>query len=225
MAELSHEPLSWLKLERYALGELAAEERRQVETRLALSPADRAVLAQIRGDESVLPPLPLVALGSPRRERKRIGWAAISATVAAAAAVTLALLRGPVSDFPSRRQVASGVKGGEVAIALYSERVGEEPVAFSQGERFKLLVTCPPWFLEALPEGLTVVMFQGGERFFPLGKAPSLACGNRVAWPGAFTLDGRADVQVCLTWSARAAHAERAEQLEPEVVCTTLKRR
>jgi len=51
------EPISWLLLERYALGELSADERADVEARLAASETDRACLAEILADQSELPPL------------------------------------------------------------------------------------------------------------------------------------------------------------------------
>jgi anti-sigma factor RsiW len=214
------EPLSWLILERYALDELSPTERARVEQRLVQSSADRACLDEILSDQSELPPLSWPETSDVRpivsgRARRR--WPYVSGMLAIAAALALAVLRP--SELPApRRQVHDGVKGGEVALVLVSEQQGEQPSHFADGERFKLLVTCPPW----LGERLQVSVFQGGRRYEPLPEVGTLTCGNRVPWPGAFALDGDAPADVCVHWGEPAHRAQAAEQLEPEVVCTRL---
>jgi hypothetical protein len=200
------EPLSWLVLERYALGELAGDERRAVEARLAESPEDRACLEIILQDATELPPLP----APPSRMRVRT-WAPLA--LAAAAALLLMFRPGDVP--PAQRSVSSGTKGGDVAILLVSDRHGEAPTGFAAGERFKVLVTCPAWF----EEPLRVVVLQDGARFEPL-PAASPACGNHVPWPGAFRLDGDAPATVCLAWGPRST-GEPGER----AVCTVLEPR
>jgi hypothetical protein len=197
--------ISWLTLERYALGELDDVEREEVARRLAASSEDRACLDAILQDDTVLPPLP--AVRPVRRKRSVAGWAGAAAL---AAAVALALLPG--AEVPSRRSV----KGGEAALVLLSERTGTEARKFRDGDRFKLLVTCPPW----LSSRLSVVMFQDGRRYQPLANVEALACGNQVPWPGAFALDGAGTVEVCVTWGK--SEARSARQLEPDVVCERL---
>jgi hypothetical protein len=194
------EPVSWLLLERYALDELDAGERRAVEARLAESADDRACLELIRGDRSELPRLP----AAPSRMRL-LTWAPL----AVAAAAALIFMFRP-SDLPAARR-SLGTKGGEVAILLVSDRHGEAPTTFTKGERFKVLVSCPPWFAERLH----VVVLQDGERFEPL-PGTAIRCGNHVPWPGAFTLDGRAPATVCLAWS---------DELRDGAVCTVLEPR
>lgn len=54
--------ISWLMLERYALGDLPADEAAQVEAALADSEALQAQLDAIRGDTR---PLPALDLGAP----------------------------------------------------------------------------------------------------------------------------------------------------------------
>jgi anti-sigma factor RsiW len=227
VSTLIDEPLSWLTLERYVLGELSASERAQVEQRLAESQEDRACLASILSDSSELPALPELPASDLSRvasiesaRKKRHGWALLTTALAAAAAMVLAVLE-PGALPSASRQVSDGTKGGEVAIALYGERLGERPGQFAAGDRFKLLVTCPAW----LGRRLHVVMFQGGRRYQPLAGVTDFACGNRVAWPGAFALDGDDAVDVCVTWSDRAAVAESARELEPEVVCERVEAR
>jgi hypothetical protein len=194
------EPLSWLTLERYALGELSPEERRDVEARLAESEQDRACLAEILSDRSELPPLPQVSPIDSAKKRQRTRWLGASATLCAAAAVLVFLLR------PSGELRDEHVKGREVALRLVSDRQGPEPTQFSAGERFKVEVTCPP----SLSGSLRLVVLQGAELFEPLPRDASFRCGNLVPWPGAFALDGSEPAEVCVYWGTREK-PDRAE--------------
>ncbi|HEX5658326.1 MAG TPA: hypothetical protein VFX59_14085 [Polyangiales bacterium] len=196
--------VSWLQLERYALGELSGDERSQVERELADSSEDRACLDAILSDDTVLPPLPV-----PLRKKRTAWWAG-----AAALAAALALMLMP-RDLPSHRSVSDGVKGGEVAITLISERTGAAARSFRDGDRFKLLLTCPTW----LTSRVHVVMFQDGQRYTPLSD--TVECGNQVPWPGAFSLDGSGAVDVCVTWTDANVRAPR--DLEPDAVCERLR--
>jgi hypothetical protein len=196
----AHEPLSWLTLERYALGELSAEERRDVEARLAESEQDRACLAEILSDKSELPPLPSVSSLDSARKKRNARWLGVSATLCAAAAVLLVLLR------PSGELRDEHVKGREVALRLVSDRQGPEPTQFSAGERFKVEVTCPP----SLSGSLRLLVLQGAELFEPLPRDASFRCGNLVPWPGAFALDGSEPAEVCIYWGTREK-PDRAE--------------
>jgi hypothetical protein len=213
-------PLSWLTLERYVLDELAPSERARVERQLAVSTADRACLDEILNDLSELPPLPSArpaAVTSIDGARRRRSLTMVGSALAVAAALALVVLR--TSDLPApRRDVSDGVKGGEVALALVGEQQGELPARFFEGERFKLLVTCPAW----LGRRLHVVIFQDGRRYEPLVQVDDFACGNRAPWPGAFALDGDTPADVCVTWhetSELLDTAEKPSQLEPSVVC------
>lgn len=246
MSAPSREPLSWLTLELYALNELPSSERARVEAQLAQSSADRACLDSILNDLSELPALPALpattsarATGEPerdversselvrarmRRERARLGRALpLASMLAVAAALALMFWREPTA-VESKRMVYDGSKGGEVALELASDRLGVQPSAFRDGDRLKLLVTCPQW----LGGRLHVLVFQGGQRFEPLTSPSSFACGNMVPWPGAFAVDGAAAVDVCITWSADPAKrsaARDAHDLEPDIVCRRLERR
>jgi hypothetical protein len=207
-----HEPVSWLRLERYALGELTPRERSEIEARLAESPADRDCLAQIVSDPSELPELPARPRSARGGTRRRgLAWGA----VALAASLLLSLLRSE----PHGGERASNIsKGGDVAMLLQSEHGRRQPTTFAQGERFKLLVTCPP----GSGRPLSVVVFQGGQRAEPLGGTRELACGNLVPWPGAFVLDGEEPATVCVTWASSRSAATSARELGSEAVCETL---
>lgn len=213
-----NEPLSWLTLERYALGELSSAARRDVEARLASSAEDRAVLESILQDTSELPPLPALDVASPvialaPKVASKRAWAYASTVLAAAAAL---LLMTRNQALPPATRAYEGVKGGDVAIALLSDRTGRDPTHFAQGERFKVLLTCPP----AFHERARVLVFQGQERFEPLAQQPP-ACGNLVPWPGAFALTGSAPAHVCIAWGDDV-NATSTRQLRKDAVCTTL---
>jgi hypothetical protein len=239
---MSHEPLSWLVLERYALGELTPSERADVERRLAASEVDRACLAQIQNDATALPPLPLPGSHGDERAPKRAlpnagastgatvhklprrgGWIVASSGLCAAAAVAL-LVFGPKrqGQDPESTQPAialdDNIKGNDVSLRLTGERQGAEPKHFGLGERFKVEVTCPP----RLSSSLRLLVFQGAEVFEPLPTATPLACGNLVPWPGAFALDGDESAEICVTWSAHTGPVNAKEELGSELSCVRL---
>jgi len=206
------QPLSWLVLERYQLGELAPDRRREVVAHLAGCPCCRRCLAEITGDQRVLPPLPLVV---PSRRR----WGAhfrprmLVAAAATIAALALLALLYPFSSLPPRAGIPpsrlASFKGGELALSLVRDRHGgirHHPRRFKAGDRFKALVTCPPG--EKLSGQL--VIFQGDAVYFPLHLAAPLGCGNRRPLSGAFQLNGDQPATVCLVVSERAAELEPA---------------
>ena len=215
MTGATHEPLSFLTLELYALDELPLHERRRVEAQLAASEADRACLAAILADRSELPPLPtILPQRSPRRTRR---FALLASGLAAALALSLMVMRDGAQLTPTR-SVYDGVKGGEVSLLLHGESSGRAPAAFAQGERFKAFATCPVWFRAPL----ALLVFQGGERYLPLGRARVVACGNHVPLDGAFSLTGTQRAIVCLAWSAEAEQARTPADLGDESVCSEL---
>jgi hypothetical protein len=213
MTRALREPPSWLMLERYALGELGAEQRAELERALAGSEGARAALAEIR-EPLALPPLPAVAALSARRKARARKLSVRAAGVVAAAAVFM-LVRMERDALPPARR---GVKGGELAIEVVGERAGPAATHFAQHERFKLLVTCPP----GLAGRLSAVIYQDDAIFMPFADGGPEACGNRSPWPGAFALDGEHPAQVCVRADGRAWPSTQAA-LEGDVVCITLR--
>jgi hypothetical protein len=173
------EPVSWLRLERRALGELGVTENEAIDRHLAAC-ADCAGAAEALQGKRALAPLP------PVKVRRRWVWSLLLAPAAAAAALLLV----PRSD---------RIKGSDVALTLIRERAGDvdlDPTVFAPGDRFKLLVTCP------VPHALNwdVAIFQEGNVTFPFADRPALPCANRVPLPGALRLAGPAPVTICLLW-------------------------
>lgn len=206
MSGVPSEPLSWLVLEQYALGELSPTERARVEAKLGASPADRARLAQITAESQILPALVIPVRAAGRRRGFWMGGLALAASL---------LLARVAWHAPHAGRATT--KGGDVELTLVSERSGEGPHTFSPGERFKVRVTCP----EGRALTLAVRVFQGGQRFEPL-PASGVRCGENLAfWPGAFALDGDEPAEVCVVWG-RAAMATRSSELGSEGVCEQL---
>src|SRR6185436_11105894 len=95
------------------------------------------------------------------------------------------------------------IKGvGDVALELVRERRGairHDATSYAPGDRWKVVVTCASpalvWVDVSVADGLTI------DR--PLARA-QLACGNRVVVPGAFTITGNRDNQVCARLAATA---------------------
>jgi hypothetical protein len=183
-------PISWLRLEQLALGELdgAAGARAHLEACAAC----RAAFASIEADRRQLRPLRLEVI-RPRRRWLRWGTAG-SALVAAAAAVILFA----AIDRDGERADRVAIKGGgELVVSLVRERDGrvdESPDSFTDGDRLKVAITCT----EPGPVMVAVAVSQGGELFFPLGRRVELWCGNRALVPGAFSATGDAPITVCV---------------------------
>jgi hypothetical protein len=203
------EPVSWMRLERFHLGEIDGAERTPIAEHLAACEACAACLARIRDDEAVaLPVLPtwLVA--------KRFRSGPIVSLLALAAAVTVVLgLHGGVGPGVDRdgRPAGAGegalgarVKGGAIAFTLVredGERIEGAEGVYRDGDRFKAVVTCPP----GGHVGFDVAVNEGGRSSYPLRPAVGFGCGNEVPIPGAFRLTGGAVETVCLEWNEDGA--------------------
>jgi len=220
MSACTAQPISWLKLEQYQLGELSADEMRRVEAHLKECEVCRASLESIQRDEAVLKPLPEFTRRAPVWR-----WVTAGTALAAAAALLLVLFvadwKKAVPDVPGSK---IGFKGGELAISLVRERQGailHDPESFAPGDRFKLQVTCPP----SEEIFFNVVVFQDDGSSFPYVPGEPLVCGNRVPLPGAFSITGKSTAVVCLVASTQPF--DRASlslgDLPDDTVCTILR--
>jgi len=208
------EPISWLRLERYALGGGADP---AVHEHLARCAACARCLGKIRGDTVELPPLPALPPVdlSDRRARRRPRWLAPAMAFAAAAAVALVVWR---SGGGERREEVARIKGvGEVVLGVVRERGGairHDARTFAPGDRWKIVVTCPP----DAAAWVDVAIYDAGQIDHPLAPA-RLGCGNRVVLPGAFTLTGDRANRVCVRVAAGAA----PDRARPPDACVTLR--
>jgi hypothetical protein len=216
------EPVSWLRLERFRLGEIGGEDSIPIAEHLAACSACAACLERIREDEvAVLPALPAA---EPFVGKLTIfPRAAVASMVALAAATALVLgLRGEeagIGPLDPAAQTAR-VKGGAVAFALVrddGERFVGPDGAYRDGDRFKAVVTCPP----GGGVGFDVVVREGDRESFPLAPVTHFACGNEVPVPGAFRLTGNADETVCLVWNEGGA-VDRGDSASLESLCKHL---
>jgi hypothetical protein len=183
------EPVSWLRLETFALDPRDANVRDHV----AACPACKQCLDEIERDVVALPPLVV-----PARKARRPWWQfALPAGLAIAAAAILLLVIRPRGE--TQRSNELRVKGvGVVVLDIVGERAGairSDARTFREGDRFKLVVTCPPdrtaHFELRVREAGTLQIDR------PLAPA-DLVCGNRVVMPGAFTLTGVKANEVCV---------------------------
>lgn len=210
-------PISWLRLEAYALdGRDAA-----ITDHLAACPACTACLAQIRGDELALPRLVVPAPTPARGEGARRWWRwAVPAMAVAAAALVLVIVR-PRED--TRREDTARVKGvGDVVFGVVRERAGairDDVRTFAPGDRWKVVVTCPP----AASAWLDVAVVDAGQVDYPLAPV-RVRCGNSVAVPGAFAITGSRPNRVCVRVAADGPPPRAVPRAdEAEVACLTLR--
>lgn len=232
-------PISWLLLERYALGELDAATCARVAERLEADADSRGCLARIEADQRTLRPLPAellaalsqhtpvqaaeAATAKAKAERPTFAtrWRWLFAVGPALAAALLLLVLWPRETShitPPHRQTwpaRVAIKGGDLALALVRERAGvttRDPTSFRDGDRFKALVTAPL----GSQLGAELVVLQGGERYLPLPRVGQLQGRNLEVLDGAFALDGAGPVDVCLL---------AASKLPPRSALTQLKSR
>jgi len=227
------EPVSWLRLERFALGELNGAAASAVRAHVDACPACRFCLEQIRDDRVALPALPALPAPPPRRwawPRVLLGGGALAA--AAAALLLWFVVRGPAGpaavgdrELPGQRLGLKG--GGALVVSLVRDRDGDvaiDPASFAAGDRLKVRVTCD----RATRIWADVVVYQveRGRRgaSFPFEPA-ALDCGNLVTLPGAFRLDGRAPAWICLAIGDTAApdRAALARGTAGRIACVSLR--
>lgn len=195
MTACTGEPISWLRLEQFALGAADPAIAADIATHLAGCAVCRDCLDRIRADAVALPPL--VAPDLPRRRAWRRWWLA-PALAAAAAAVALVVMRP--APGPEDRVAIKGV--GEVALELVRERAGAisyDARHYAPGDRWKVVISCPP--AAASPSlapmlAIDVSVADGVTVDHPLATT-RIACGNRVVVPGAFTVTGDRINRVC----------------------------
>ena len=203
------EPISWLRLERFALG--AADPA--IASHVVACPACRRCLDTILGDAIELPRL--VVPAAPARRAWRRWWLAPALAAAAAAVVLVVVLRPPLRPDAALRVAVKGV--GELALELVRERGGAiayDARSFAPGDRWKLVVSCPPG-AAAVPIAIDVSVADGITVDHPLAAA-QLACGNRVVVPGAFAITGDRPNRVCARIGAGPDAVTACATLVPE---------
>lgn len=181
------EPVSWLRLERHAHGGASDA---TVRDHLAACPACRHCLDEIERDVVALPPLHV-----PAKRRRRWTFALPALGAIAAAAVILLLLR----PRPQGDASVAHIKGiGDVVLDVVRERDGtvrDDVRTFKAGDRWKVVVTCPPTHAVSLD----VAVHEDGVARPDRPLAPArIVCGNRVVVPGAFALTGAKQHRVCV---------------------------
>lgn len=212
------EPVSWLRLEQFALSRADAH----VEKHVDACPACRACLEEISRDVVALPPLVVPAAAKARRPWWQ--FAMPIGLAVAAAAILLLVLRPPAHEHAALPTDVTAVKGlGTVELDVVRERGGvirADVRTYAAGDRWKVVVTCAAdktaW-IDAF------VVEAGATRAdYPLAPA-QVVCGNQIALPGAFAITGEVDNLVCVRVSTDGA-PRRADGKpgDPGVACVTL---
>ena len=226
MSACISEPISWLRLERYRLLELAPDAAGEVERHLAACPACRTCLAHVDVPREVAPLPEGTRAATPRRSRTVARFGVGIGLLAAAAAALLWIAPPAVAPSPGPRMA---VKGGELAlnlVRLHEGTTGHDPSRFAPGDRFKVQLTCPP----GLTGSAHIVVLQAGAAYAPLDPYPLAGCGNLRTLPGAFELDGASPATVCAAVTAGAPFdlgelARRGPKALPALsVCRTVAR-
>lgn len=182
------EPISWLRLERFARAGAADATVRE---HVAACPACRHCLDEIERDVVALPPLPAI---KPKRAWWKFALPAFGA-LAAAAAILLLLLR-PREPAPDNVAHIKGV--GDVIVDVVRERAGairDDVRTFKPGDRWKVVVTCAPSHQVSLD--VAIRERGAGTADHPLPPA-RVVCGNRIVVPGAFELTGDQPHRLCV---------------------------
>ena len=209
-ARCTGEPISWLRLEGYHLGQLEDADRARVAEHLAACPACAECVKRLEADDAKpLAPMKVVPL-----RRRRLGWAA--GALAAAAALAL-VVRAQLPD-----SGASRVKGSEVAFSLVrddGQRIDGTDGVFRDGDAFEALVTCAP----PSRAHFDLVVYDAKGASFPLEAPLDFSCGNSRRLPGAFRLVGAEPQRVCLVWSETAPDRRAlAAGAPPTALCKQL---
>jgi anti-sigma factor RsiW len=209
-------PLSWLRLESYALGIIADDERITIASHLAQCTHCKVAFATIENDVVSLPALTrlqasLASGATPIRRPQMTRWYVAGSAVAAAAAVFVwvGVNRKPTqtSFDPTIIKVAAAgyVKGvGTLVLRPVRERHGAitlDADSFLSDDRWKVSLTCAPDLAPA-PIQIGVSVIDGsGVSTQPLPPA-QIDCGNNVVVPGAFTITGTGPQQICVSLTA-----------------------
>ncbi|MCP4605059.1 MAG: hypothetical protein GY847_31805 [Proteobacteria bacterium] len=223
------QPISWLALEQYRLGDLSKVAQQEIQGHLDQCTTCKANLEHLDTDTRLLKPPSVLTLKKPRQYLLH-SRPAIAASVAFAAAALLLIVFKWGLEEPKQYTIRPNriaFKGGEFAMMIARERNGrvkENPTHFAPGDNFSLFVTHP------LPEATNwdVVIWQGDDVFFPVSDRPPLPGGNLVPIPQAFRLTGFTPVTICLMIGDQIPNRSKLRQnlqkeLPEATVCSQLK--
>ena len=204
------EPVSYLRLELYGLGELPEPEAGEIAEHLAACSACSACYERV---SAPVPPLSLPLPAAKPQAPRRAGWRARA--VWAAGSVVSAALGAWLLLMPREAGLVErgSVKGGSMSMELVRvDAEGRQLAAthFAAGDRFKVSLSCAA---EGAPEA-SVLVFQAGETFVAMPPHALGSCGNHRTLPGAFRLTGESAAEVCVVLSNASGAAELANMRE-----------
>lgn len=197
-ASCTSTPISWTRLELYAVGEGTEDDRLAIATHLGACDACKSCLATLEADTRPLRPLALPAKKAESNVFSlRRATAAVGALAFAAAVFLFIRHNGASGDLAGGMPGEARTKGMTVGFVLVRDdnvEVGGADGTYRDGDRFKARVSCPA----DMHASWDLVVLDNGEASFPLEQQADLPCGNGVVLPGAFRLVGHNPMTVCL---------------------------
>jgi hypothetical protein len=209
------EPISWLRLEAFALGAQSTV----VEDHVAKCNACRHCLDEIRGD------LTRCHSSSPRSQRGGGAWTVPALAFAGAALILLALWRRGGPGEPGLAENQALIKGTNdvLTLGIVRERAGtirKDVLSFAPGDPVQGRRDLPA----ARERGSTSA---SSKKARPLPtirrRGAPIACGNEVVVPGAFTLTGGRPEPGCVRVASGAAPPRSMFARDNGVACVTVR--
>ena len=235
MSPCINQPVSWLRLEQFALGELPPDAREQVHSHLHECAVCASCLATIQSDDIALPELPVA---SPAQTRANLRWfrrpavITTATTLLAAAAALMLWLRASESNLDYQTATATTrVKGaGEIALSVVRARptngadvVALDATTFRNDDRFEVAITCGAggavWARTVVWQADHAGQRERASTPLPTAR---IACGNHVILPGAFRITSAPAAHVCVTLSPDALGAAAAADPHAPIACIPL---
>lgn len=221
------EPVSWLRLEQFALSRAGGAIDGAVRSHVDACPACRACFEEISRDVVALPPLVV-----PTSKARRPWWqlAMPIGLAVAAAAILLLVLRPREDERAALPTDVTAVKGlGTVELDVVRNRAGitrDDVRTFIDGDRWKVVVTCSADPGRSVWVDVFVNEETGsGAADFPFAPQ-EIACGNAIVLQGAFEITGNEPNLVCVRVSSEGLPPQfkgrNGEPGDPGVACVTL---
>ena len=225
-----NQPVSWLRLEQFALGELPATAQAEVLSHLHECAVCASCLANIQNDVIVLPELPSATLAQTRANARWFRRAAVVAPLLAAAAALMIWMRAGSPNYQTATATTRVKGAGDVALSVVRARptngadvVALDATTFRNDDRFEVALTCGAggavWARTIVWQADHAGQVERASAPLPTAR---IACGNHVVLPGAFRITSAPPARVCVSLSPDALGAAAAADPHAPMACISL---